>query len=203
MNFRSSPTLASKKEAASILTLALGLLLTRAEEKIGFWDESQTGRSEAALHRLGNILTASDSPDKNQELPNTRNGKSPRDFSLIQIGDFLSSPALIGETFEILSARGASGTVIQTLDPAEIELPYQGRILFEGPPEAQELVDNVESIRTAYRERIAEHINSVRQACRINRFHYILHRTDHNIADTLSTLWGMMNPLGYKPGGRL
>ncbi|MCB1563064.1 MAG: DUF58 domain-containing protein [Alphaproteobacteria bacterium] len=205
MDFTSSPAHPSKKEAASVLTLALALLLTRAEEHIGFWGQGRTGRSEAALQNLAEILiggdTRRDTGAEDQALPSVKGGNGSRDFSLILTGDFLSTPSSIEHHFEMLSARTAGGFVIQTLDPAEIELPYQGRILFEGPPDIRELVDNTASIRAAYQERIETHIATVKQAAQKNRFHYLLHRTDGPFADTLLKVWSIMNPLGYKPGG--
>lgn len=205
MNFSSSPALPSKKEAASILTLALALLLTRAEEHIGFWGQGRAGRSEAALQNLAEILIEGgahgDADDENSSLPGVKGGNGLRDFSLILTGDFLKEPASIEHHFEMLSVRTGGGFVIQTLDPAEIELPYQGRVLFEGSPDIRELVDNAASIRTAYRARIEEHIGYVQKAAQTYGFHYILHRTDYKAADTLLKIWAMMNPSGYKPGG--
>lgn len=200
MHFTSAPAYPSKIKAARILTLALALLMTRTGEQIGFLGQGRTGRSEAALQHLGTILTDK-TPHNTDELPDAAKIKIPRHTTLFQIGDFLSPPEEIEKTFQSLTTQTTNGFVIQVLDPAELDLPYAGRVLFEGMDGTKERINNVPSIRSAYKQRMEEHINDIRHICRSCHFHYILHPTDHTITSTLAMIWAMMNHHSFEAGG--
>ena len=107
------------------------------------------------------------------------------------IGDFLDPVDEIAEHFKMLAAQSASGFVIQILDPAEIDLPYDGRAMFETPHEKnqRELVNNVASIRAAYNARTAAHIKAVKNIAHDCGWNYVLHSTDRDIKDTLLEIW--------------
>ena len=49
------------------------------------------------------------------------------------MSDFLDPIELIREHVEALAASGASGHLVQMLDPAEETLPYEGRTEFLSP----------------------------------------------------------------------
>lgn len=188
MDFSSDKKYPSKAETAKVLTLALALLMTRAGEQIGLFGAGKTGRTDASLHRMGEALCA---PDHDKfELPDADTYSLPRHCSLIQIGDFLTPPDEINGTFKKLSAHTANGLVIQILDPAEMELPYSGRAIFEDPAAStSERVNHVDSIRDQYKQRIRDHIEAVRTVCRNRHWEHHLHTTDLNIGDTLLKVW--------------
>ena len=184
MNFTSDKKYPSKAETAKILTLALAMLMTRAGEQVGIFGDTKTGRTENTLHHMGNILCNGDLYC--EELPDPSACKLPRHCTFIQIGDFLNPPNEIETAFKKLSTHTKNGLVVQVLDPAELDLPYAGRFIFEDPAtKTQEQVGHVGSIRTAYKQRISEHINAVRNICRDRQWDYHLYATDQNISDTL------------------
>ena len=191
MEFTSDEALPSKAEAAKVLTLALAMLITRAGDQVGLYGHQRTGRSEAALQRIGTGLF--------EELKNPTplppdTYATPKNSSLVQIGDFLEPPEDIEHVFKNLSAQSQSGLVIQVLDPAEIELPYQGRVIFEDPQnKGREIVNHVGSIRAAYKERIESQMASVESLCRKYQWNYFLHRTDTPAKETLAAIWAQMN----------
>jgi uncharacterized protein (DUF58 family) len=200
MDFSSSKKFASKAVEAKTLTLALAILMTRAGEQVGILGGGRTGRTELSLQRIGDSLINDDASFG--ELPDTEGAMLPMNCSLIQIGDFLSPLEEIEETFKSLSPRASSGLVIQVLDPAEIELPYSGRVLFEAPTDSsREAINHVDSIRDQYRERIEFHTNGLRALCRQQQWHYTLHRTDRDVADTLSDIWAEMSHDILEAGG--
>lgn len=187
MNFSSDKKIPTKAQTAQILTLALAILMTRAGEQVGIFGTRQTGRSEAALERIGNALCC---PDNEEELPNHTQYQPPKNAGLVQIGDFLSPHENIENTFNRLSPQTTGGFVIQVLDPAEIELPYHGRMIFEDPTKKiRETVNHVPSVRDVYKQRVEDHINNVAHLCRQNRWAHILHRTDTPLKDTLAKIW--------------
>lgn len=196
MHFTSSAKAYPEKiTAARVLTLALALLMTKAGEQVSAFGSRKSGRSAAALEDLGLKITEdirSESP-----LPDATIYDVPRHAFFVQLGDFLEPLELIEENFKQFSAQSAGGFVIQILDPAEIELPYDGRILFEDSGRnVKQQIENVASIRKAYQKRVENHIAALEQLTKEQNWHYILHRTDHDYKETLSNIWQI---LSYTP----
>ncbi|MGB4107062.1 MAG: DUF58 domain-containing protein [Alphaproteobacteria bacterium] len=185
MGFSSSDGLPSKGDAAKIITLAIGLLLTHGGEEIGLLGSPRKGRSQAMLQTIADSFL-----DKDQERELLPESEAPANSALFLAGDFLEPIEEIESRFKNLAAQSDSGVVIQILDPAEIELPYDGRVIFEAPTDKQrELVNNVSSIRGEYNRRITAHVESVRRICGACEWHYVLHNTEREIKDTLLDVW--------------
>ncbi len=200
MDYHADKALPTKKDTAIVIALALGILLARAGERIAAL-ESRTypGRSELSLQTLGeDILSAT-----TESLPSAVYRKIPRGSNLLLVGDFLAPLPVIAHRLDELSVMADSGMLVQVLDPAELSLPYDGRVMFEqtGSAGEQHLIDNVESIRTAYRERLDAHIKALKEECRRRRWHWLLHRTDRPVAETLFDAWMMMAPDSFHYGG--
>src|SRR5208337_2301949 len=82
----------------------------------------------------------------------------PRAAQLVLFGDFLSPPDVVNATVARFAAAGLKGHMLQITDPAEEDLPFDGRIRFEGVEEPQEVViSRVESIREDYSNRFHRH----------------------------------------------
>lgn len=189
MDFQSQEKSFSKSDSAKIITLALALLLTHAGEEVGMLNSVRKGRSENALQKITENLI-----DKGRNKDSLPSGSMPPNSSLFLIGDFLDPPGNIEDRFKDLAARADGGFVIQILDPAEIDLPYEGRIIFESPEGKQrELINNVSSIREEYKQRIRAHIEEVKSICRRCEWHYALHVIDRDIKDTLLEIWLAIN----------
>ena len=184
MDFQSGHALHSKQDAARVLSLALALLFQRSDEQIGVLGQTRTGHSDAAIDRVGTALL-----DNISALPEgTPQSKS----ALILCSDFLEPLEDIESSLEPLSSRVRQGIVLQVLDPAERDLPYDGRALFEGIAQDKHRIDNVASIRDAYQEKINAHIESIAQLCASYGWLHIVHVTDRPLAETASTIWEAM-----------
>ncbi len=198
MDFCSPDALTSKADAAHILSLSLALLLTRAGEQVGMIGQSRTGRSSAALERIANALL---NPKKEcvhfEQWSVVAQSKTPSNALLIQISDFLEPLETLKAICETLAAQSPNALIIQVLDPHELELPYLGRVLFQDPAsDAQELINNVPSIRAKYQMRIQSHIRAFQELCTHYGWHYILHRTDTPLEDTLADIWAILDKHG-------
>jgi len=182
MDFQSRDALHSKCEAAQILSLALAMIFQRGDERVGFLGQGRTGNSDAAIERIGNaLLEPSASP-----LPD---GSIPSKSALILCSDFLESIEDIDTAFAALSAKSKQGFVVQILDPAEINLPFDGRAVFEDAKHMDHKIDNVASIRDAYQKRINHHISLIEKLCESYGWTHILHVTDRALSDTLLEIW--------------
>lgn len=191
MDFSSDPDIYTKQESAQIISLSLALLLRKAKEQIGIFGESRTGRSEEAIGKIARFLFQRS--NVNEYLPDAHTHTLPRHAFFIGAGDFLSPIDEIERTFKSLSKQTQSAFIIQTLDPAELDLAYSGRIRFKGADHHQEIINHVASVRNEYRQRISDHIEAIEAMCHSHQWHYILHRTDRDIEETLKAIWEVLD----------
>jgi uncharacterized protein (DUF58 family) len=199
MDFTSDYALPTKKEAAQVLTLALAILVTHSGERIGMLGTPQAGRSEASLENISNLLLNNESMEA---LPFHAPVRAHKNSELLLLGDFLSPPQDIETSFKGLAPLSGGGIVIQIFDPAEIDLPFNGRAIFEDPAQTtRENVQNVSSIREAYRQRIEAHCGAVETICKSCNWNYILHRTDDRYEQTLFEVWRSLSALRQKGSG--
>lgn len=155
MAWRSSPRLVEKRERASLLMLAVGALALRAGERLrlaSLGGHSFFGRG--ALERLLQAQSRVQDP-AGDGLPSPAG--VPADARVLLVSDFLAPEAELSQLIAGLAARPAGGCLLQVLDPAEVELPYAGRVRFRGlGGEAARLVPRVEALRERYRAALAE-----------------------------------------------
>lgn len=182
MDFRSDAAAYSKLECARILSLALAMLFRRGEERIGVLGQNRVGNSDDALDRIGRALLE----DNNASLPA---GKIPSNSTLVLCSDYLETLDEIEAALAPFAGQNARGIVIQILDPAELELSYDGHRIFENAGSARHKIDNVASIREAYQDKIAAHIQAVEDLCASYGFSYVLHVSDRPLEDTLTRVW--------------
>jgi uncharacterized protein (DUF58 family) len=193
MNFSSEKQFPTKEEAARVLILAMSILMTHSGERVGMLGASKTGRSESSLENISVLLT---NPETKEALPMHAPVRGHKNSEVILAGDFLSSTEDIERSFKSLVPMTGGGLVIQVLDPAEIELPYDGRAIFEDNANIhREIVQNVPSIREQYRQRIEKHCDEVHDICKGCGWNYILHRTDKPYEKTLLQVWTILSAL--------
>lgn len=191
MEFSSAANLPRKRDEGLVMALALGMLFTRAGELVALMDgEHRPGRSAKALDIIGEDLLK----QPPETLPHPAAKHIPVNSSLVLIGDFLSNPEETRQVIDSLAARAATGIMIQIMDPAELSLPFEGRMIFEEPTGAQEHhITEVDAIRTAYRQRIDAHLDTVRGLCRGHGWDWVLHRTDRALVETLHQIWQLIS----------
>ncbi|MDY0240771.1 MAG: DUF58 domain-containing protein [Rhodospirillaceae bacterium] len=151
MRWRSVTRLPEKKQRAHVIALALAFLLIEAGERVGVLGQDETPVSDrAGIARLAAMLTApADGEAPPREVPRERG-------HLVLFSDFLSPEDDVDPWLQGLSGRGAKGHLVQILDPAEIDFPYQGRVLFsglEGEPAYRS--ERAEDLAHAYTARLA------------------------------------------------
>ena len=187
MDYRSAPAPCTKRERAAVLTLALASLLVRGGERVallGTDDGPITGR--AALRRLAARLTSPQAGADN--LPPDR--PLPGHARLVLIGDLLAPAEEIAARMSAFGTSGVRGHLIQVLDPAEEDLPFRGRTLFEGIEEKLNfLVGRAENLRAEYQKRLEAHRAELRDAARRLGWSFHIHRTDRPPQTVLLALY--------------
>jgi uncharacterized protein (DUF58 family) len=166
-----------KRTRANLLLLALAALLLRGGERVMLMAaDARPVSGRAGLDRLAAALEAA--PDAPEGLPPRLD--LPRHAAVVLIGDFLAPLPDIQATVGRLAAIPVTGTLLQVLDPAEVELPYSGRVRFRGVErDGDTLIPRVESVRTAYAERLRAQQEGLATICTAAGFRFATHRTDH------------------------
>jgi uncharacterized protein (DUF58 family) len=196
MDWRSRSVTANKKDRASLLLLALASLLLRGGERVAaIYPGARPVSGRFGLDRVLAELDEADrvAPEADGVPPDHL---FPRFAHVVLIGDFLSPLARIQETIGRMSAVPVTGTLLQVLDPAETNLPYDGRIRFQGlEGERDALIPRVESIRGLYRGRLRAQQDGLAALCAAAGFGFGIHRTDHPPETALLALY---NALGAR-----
>lgn len=177
MNYHSDTDLPQKWERATVLNLALMSLLVRGGERIALLDRPDRPASgRATLDRIASIMTQQDAEDSDDGVPPAP--ELPRFGTAIVIGDFLAPPESILQAARTLAERGIRGFMLQVLDPAEVDMPFQGRRRFLGmEDEGDLLVGRAESLRLGYLKRLAELQDELSTFARRANWYFSVHST--------------------------
>ena len=119
--------------------------------------------------------------------------KLPHHATVVLAGDFLAPLEETAAWIGGLAATGASGHLVQVLDPAEESLPYDGRVRFQGlEGEGELLARRAEDLRTPYVERLAAHRDGLAALARSVGWSFAPHRTDQPPQHALLALYARL-----------
>jgi uncharacterized protein (DUF58 family) len=192
MRWKSKAATITKLDRAEQLLLALSSLLLRGGERVrliahGLPGVSGRGGVEALASQLMTQTTDDDGVPPDAKLP--------RHARAVLMGDMLAPLENIHAAIGRLSGLPITGHVLQILDPAEVGLPYTGRVRFEGIGEQRHmLVPRVEGVRDAYAARLAEQQNGIAAICAATGWGFSIHRTDHPPETALLALYTALSP---------
>lgn len=188
MNFRSHIAPMTKRDRALVLMLAAAELLVRGGERVGLLGLTQPWASRRATTRLAEaILTHSETPALTGSHP--PKASIGRFSGVILFSDFLDPVDSIRPHIEALAASGATGHLVQVLDPAEETLPYEGRTEFLATEGGERwIADRAESLRGVYQKRIAAHRADLAALATRFGWSFMVHHTDRPPAEALLTL---------------
>ena len=190
MRYGSDKSVQPKIDRAELLLVALTSLLVRAGERVALLGSGQPPTfGRFAVERMTELVMRREGSLGN--LPAVE--RLPRHARVVLFGDFLAPLAEIDAIVRGLATAGLKGHLVQVIDPAEIALPFTGRVLFEGlEGEAPLLVSRVETIREAYRERFALHSAGLADVARAAGWTHATHHTDWPPHQALLALYGAL-----------
>lgn len=196
--YQSHKDIRTKAHENTFLALTLATLALEAHEQIApLTAPTRAGRTENALHRLGDSILSA----QTQALPQATATDIPRHSTIFLIGDFLASLQELKHALQPLEERAEHIVIVQCLDPAELDFPFEGSVIFKPADNEQNAAQNhiphTGSIRTAYQARINDHIGSLKALCKQRGWAYVLHRTDQNASQTLLPLIQNLAPQSY------
>lgn len=176
MQFSGDKSRPPKADRARLLALALAVLLLRGGERVGLCGDAAPPRSgRAQLLRLTAALEdvgAADDygrPDANGLVSHGR---------AVYLSDFLGDIAGVEDALARAADKGVRGALIQLLDPAEEEFPFDGRTIFQsmGGSLTHETL-RAGDLRARYLARLAERKDRLQTLARATGWHYDCHHT--------------------------
>ena len=194
MSFSGDKGRAPKGDRARLLALALAVLLLRGGERVGLAGMAAPRAGRAQMLRLAARLTG-DAGDEDYGAPGTDGMVS--HGRAVFLSDFLGDLSAIEAGLGRAADRGVKGVLIQVLDPAEEEFPFDGRTIFESMGgtmrhETQQAGD----LRARYLARLAERRDRLSTLGRAVGWHFSTHHTGTPAQSAL--LWAY----GALQGGR-
>lgn len=176
MAFSGDKSRAPKSDRAKLLALAIGVLLLRGGERVGLaGGEAPPRPGRAQIVRLASLLAKSE-VEADYGVPDTEgivnHGRA------VFLSDFLGDISALETALAAAADRGVRGALIQVLDPAEEEFPFNGRTIFESMGgglrhETQQAGD----LRSRYLMRLAERKDRLAQLARAVGWHVTTHHT--------------------------
>jgi uncharacterized protein (DUF58 family) len=181
----------TKQSRAELLLVALASLLVRGGERLtllGGGSAPMSGR--IALSRLVEMLSRGD-PNRDS-LPTFE--PLPRAGLVVLIGDFLSPLGDVETALARFAGAGVNGHLLQIVDPAEEDLPFDGRVRFAGVEDREEVVvSRVESVRADYAGRFRDHRAGLAAITGRLGWSFGAHRTDRSPVLALLALYAALS----------
>ena len=197
MDYASRKDLPTKAERALVLLLALSNVLSRAGERVALIGDPEPPISgRAVAERLADRLQHRAQIAQGSE--NNKGGERslpppvllPAHAHAVIISDFLSPVDEFRALIERFAARDVHGHLLQVLDPAEVAMPFLGRVRFKGLEREGELImSRVESIRDEYLAKLDAHREQLRLLARHAGWSFSTHATDAAGAPALLALY--------------
>jgi uncharacterized protein (DUF58 family) len=195
MRWKSREAAVQKADSAALIVLALAALLLRGGERVRLIAPgSRPLHGRAGLDRLADEL---DRQAPGEGLP--PEVKLPRHARAVLVGDLLAPLPQWEAAIARLAAVPLTGIVLQVLDPAEVLLPYEGRVRFQGiSAEQSTLIPRVEGVREQYARRLEAQQRGLAAICTAVGWQFAIHRTDYPPEQALLSLYSSLAP----PQGR-
>jgi len=194
MDYASKKELPTKAERALVLLLALSNVLARAGERVALIGDPEPPISgRAVAERLADRLqhrtqVAESNKAAERSLPPP--ALLPAHAHAVIISDFLSPVDEFRALIERFAARDVRGHLLQVLDPAEVAMPFLGRVRFKGLEREGELImSRVESVREEYLAKLDAHREALRSLARHAGWSFSTHATDAPGAPALLALY--------------
>jgi uncharacterized protein (DUF58 family) len=185
----------SKMEYARNLVATLSYLLLKQFDAVGlttFNDKiiehipprSKASHFQHILHGLASIA-----PDGTTQISDVLGGLSerlPGRSMLILVSDFLAPNQDLYKSLKLLSSRGIEVILFHVLHPDEINLPFEGDIVFESLEDDSIVGLDPQDIRDEYQKSIQEQINIFQKDCHGLGVDYIFQDTSGSLDKALS-----------------
>ncbi len=181
----------TKRDRAELLLAALASLLVRGGERLTLLGSGVAPLSgRIALSRLVEMLARETGPT--DPLPPLE--PLPRAATVVLIGDFLAPLDSVNTALTRFAGLGLTGHLLQVVDPAEEDLPFDGRVRFAAVDAREEIVvSRVEGVRDDYIRRFRDHRSGLTAIAGRLHWTFAAHRTDRPPAMALLALYAALS----------
>jgi uncharacterized protein (DUF58 family) len=187
MGFSGDKSRQPKVARAQLLGLALAVLLLRSGERVGLLPDLPPRSGRAQLDPLALAISEIDGATDYGTPPLS---PLPAHSQAVFLSDFLGDPGAVQDAVGRAADRGVKGALVQVLDPAEEEFPYQGRSIFESMAGAlRHETLRANDLQARYRARLAERKDMLAGLARVTGWQVLTHHTDQPAANALMWLW--------------
>ena len=149
----------SKNERASLLALALSVLLIKAGERVALMgtDAAQPRAGRAQLNRMALALGTERTDGERPDYGAPPSDRLTRGARAIFFSDFLGDLDTFLPAFAHAADQGVRGCLVQVLDETEETFPFDGRMIFQSMGRRTEFeTQRARALQEAYVERLAE-----------------------------------------------
>ena len=197
MAYRSDSAPASKLEHARLLAATLAYLVLKQQDAVGlitfdtklqrFLRAEGTGTQ---LKSLCALLEQTPSTGETAIGPILHEAaeRIKRRGLVVVISDLFDDLATLELGLKHLKHRRHDVLVLQVLDPAELEFPFQDLLLFKGLEGIDPQLVDARAIRSAYQTEFQGFLKGTERLCRDLRIDHVLVRTDEPLDRTLRGL---------------
>jgi hypothetical protein len=105
---------------------------------------------------------------------------------LILVSDFFVQNQDLQKSLKLLSSRGLEVVLFHVLHPDEINLPFEGDIVFESLEEDPAIGLDPQDIREQYKNAIQNHISKLKKSCNGVGMDYVFMDTSEPLDQALS-----------------
>ena len=193
MNYGSGKV--SKLEYAKFLAAGLSYLVLKQRDSVGLSVfDSEVRAYLPPRSTMGILLQIDRLLRETKSVPRTTLAKQLHDVALmmkrrsfvIVISDFFADVEDVLAGLDHLRFDGHNVLVMQTLDPYEIEFPFNGTWRFDGLEQEEPITTQPDRIREDYLARFNEHREALRQGC-------VAAHIDYALVDTSRPLDGFLS----------
>jgi uncharacterized protein (DUF58 family) len=197
MDYRGTPSARSKHERASLLALALSVLLIKAGERVSLMGTAasppRSGRMQ--LNRLAMELASI--RGEREDYGTAPADRMTRGGRAVFLSDFLGDPEGIRPALARAADQGVKGCFVQVLDETEEVFPFDGRVIFESMSGAIDFeTQRAKALRGSYLERLAERRARLDDMARSLGWRVLHHRTSESPRAALLWLYMAIGPQG-------
>lgn len=151
-------------------------------------DYAPRSDSKASLHDIMARLAAFDGSEVTDIASILHNMavQTPRRGIFILISDFFDDEETVMEGIQHLRFIGHEVIVFHTLDPYELEFPFNGLVEFHGLEKIPRILTRPAEIRQTYQREFDAFQSRIKEGCEKNGVHYVLVDTSKPLAQIMS-----------------
>ena len=151
-------------------------------------DYAPRSDSKATIHNIMSRLAAFEGTQETDIAANLHNMamQTPRKGIFILISDFFDEEDEVMEGIQHLRFGGHEVIVFQTLDPHELEFPFNGLVEFEGLENIPKILTRPAEIRQTYQREFDAFQDRIREGCEKNGVHYVRVDTSKSLAQVMT-----------------